>query len=141
MIVIRSIRSFGKGDTFKCRRRVTKKYCRKLDGHMIAPEAKALYTKREVGKIDKQSVQDRENAAKTAIAFPNAEDPCFDYFLNAFFQEVPIEKGEGKLSPWPSMITGLCIQNDDLLQCSLTHSLTPFKDFFFSLVLCLLLTT
>lgn len=59
---------------------------------MIGPKVKALYTEREVGKVDKQSALDRENAAKTAIAFPNVEDPCFDNFLNAFFPEVPIKK-------------------------------------------------
>lgn len=60
---------------------------------MIEPKVKVLYTKREVGKVDKQSALDRENVAKTVIAFPNVEDLCFDSFLNAFFPEVPIKKG------------------------------------------------
>lgn len=65
---------------------------KRSDGCMIGPKVKALYTKREVGKVDKQSADDRENTAKTVIAFPKVEDPCFDNFLDAFSPEVPIER-------------------------------------------------
>lgn len=121
MVMTGGIRSFGKRDTFKCRRRVTKKYCKRVRWVYDRTQSEStVYKKRGGESRQLVSTGQRKRSQKTCHCFSKCWRSLLWQFPKCFlsrspYKEMVSSKGEEKLSPWLSMVTGVCFQINDLL--------------------------